>query len=79
MFTKHSSYPQVKAFEPEVVEALGYKGAIAAADELRGLLNGSKTLPRKGMPAQQQALYSSLPQVWHSWVQSILICMGYVG
>eukprot|EP00878_Enallax_costatus_P014599 GHUV01015273.1.p1 GENE.GHUV01015273.1~~GHUV01015273.1.p1 ORF type:complete len:810 (+),score=288.70 GHUV01015273.1:998-3427(+) len=54
---------QVKAFEPEVAEALGYKGAIAAADELRGLLDGSKTVPRKGMPAEQQTLYSSLPQV----------------
>lgn len=54
---------QQKAFEAEVVESLGYKSAIAAADELRGLLEGSKTAPRKGMPAEQQALYSSLPQV----------------
>jgi histidine ammonia-lyase len=55
---------QVKSFEADVVEAQGYKGAIGAADELRGLLEGSKAVgTRKGLGAQQQAAYSSLPQV----------------
>jgi histidine ammonia-lyase len=55
---------QVKAFEADVVEALGYKGAIAAADELKGLLDGSKVAgSRKGLAAEQQALFSNLPQV----------------
>jgi hypothetical protein len=55
---------QVKAFEADVVEAQGYKGAIEAADELRGLLEGSKAVgTRKGLSNQQQAAYSSLPQV----------------
>jgi histidine ammonia-lyase len=55
---------QVKAFEADVVEALGYKGAIAAADELKGLLDGSKVAgSRKGLGAEQQALFSNLPQV----------------
>lgn len=47
-----------------MVESLGYKGAIAAADELKGLLEGSKVAgTRKGLTAQQQAAFSSLPQV----------------
>jgi hypothetical protein len=55
---------QVKAFEADVVECLGYKGAISAADELKGLLDGSKAAgSRKGLAAEQQALFSNLPQV----------------
>jgi hypothetical protein len=55
---------QVKAFEADVVEALGYKGSISAADELKGLLDGSKAAgSRKGLAAEQQALFSNLPQV----------------
>jgi histidine ammonia-lyase len=58
------SRAQVKAFEADIVEALGYKGAIAAADELKGLLDGSKAAgSRKGLAAEQQALFSNLPQV----------------
>jgi hypothetical protein len=54
----------VKSFEADVVEAQGYKGAIAAADELKGLLEGSKVVgTRKGLSPEQQAAYSSLPQV----------------
>jgi histidine ammonia-lyase len=59
-----SSVLQVKSFEADVVEAQGYKGAIAAADELKGLLEGSKVVgTRKGLSPEQQAAYSSLPQV----------------
>lgn len=55
---------QVKSFDADVVEAQGYKGAIAAADELKGLLEGSKAVgSRKGLSTEQQAAYSSLPQV----------------
>lgn len=55
---------QVKSFEADVVEAQGYKGAIAAADELKGLLEGSKAVgSRKGLSTEHQAAYSSLPQV----------------
>jgi histidine ammonia-lyase len=55
---------QVKAFEADVVECLGYKGAISAADELKGLLDGSKAAgSRKGLAAEQQALFSNLPLV----------------
>jgi histidine ammonia-lyase len=59
-----SCMSQVKSFEADVVEAQGYKGAIAAADELKGLLEGSKAVgSRKGLSTEQQAAYSSLPQV----------------
>ena len=34
--------PQVKSLEAELVEAQGFKAACSAADELRGLLEGSK-------------------------------------
>jgi len=55
---------QVKSFEADIVEAQGYKGAIAAADELKGLLEGSKAAgSRKGLSTEQQAAYSTLPQV----------------
>jgi hypothetical protein len=57
-------HAQVKSFEADIVEAQGYKGAIAAADELKGLLEGSKAVgSRKGLSTEQQAAYSSLPQV----------------
>lgn len=54
----------MKSFEADIVEAQGYKGAIAAADELKGLLEGSKAAgSRKGLSTEQQAAYSTLPQV----------------
>jgi histidine ammonia-lyase len=64
VFVVFAVHAQVKSYEADVVEAQGYKGAIAAADELKGLLEGSKAVgSRKGLSTEQQAAYSSLPQV----------------
>lgn len=53
-----------KPFDADVMEAGGYKAAAAAADQLRGLLEGSKSVgTRKGATQQQLAMFSSLPQV----------------
>lgn len=53
---------QIKAFEADVMEAQGYKAAITAADELRGLLEGSK---RAGTAkaADLPTAFSAAPQV----------------
>ena len=54
--------PQVKPFEADVVEAQPYKGSIAAADELRSLLEGSKQVAtRKGASAEDAAAFAQLP------------------
>ncbi|GFR48350.1 hypothetical protein Agub_g10237, partial [Astrephomene gubernaculifera] len=56
---------QTKSFEADVVEAQGYKGAVAAADELRGLLEGSKrvdTLKDKGAAPGELAPFTAAPQ-----------------
>ncbi|KAG2427701.1 hypothetical protein HYH02_014533 [Chlamydomonas schloesseri] len=54
-----------KAFEADVVEAAGYKGAIGVADELQGLLEGSKRADtfkdRSGDPAALAA-FAGAPQ-----------------
>ncbi|KAG2423232.1 hypothetical protein HXX76_015488 [Chlamydomonas incerta] len=54
-----------KAFEAEVVEAAGYKGAIGVADELQGLLEGSKRADtfkdRSGDPGALAA-FTAAPQ-----------------
>lgn len=53
-----------KPFDADIVEAGGHKAAAAAADQLRGLLDGSKCVgTRKGATTQQMALFSGLPQV----------------
>jgi hypothetical protein len=53
-----------KPFDADVMEAGGHKAAAAAADQLRGLLDGSKcTGTRKGATQQQLTLFSGLPQV----------------
>uniref|UniRef100_A0A383VD50 Histidine--tRNA ligase, cytoplasmic n=1 Tax=Tetradesmus obliquus TaxID=3088 RepID=A0A383VD50_TETOB len=70
---------QVKAFEADVVECLGYKGAISAADELKGLLDGSKAAgSRKGLAAEQQALFSNLPQVLGSAADALGVAYNNV-
>ncbi|GLC65359.1 hypothetical protein PLESTF_000284700 [Pleodorina starrii] len=57
---------QTKSFEADVVEAQGYKSAVVVADELMGLLEGSKrvdTLKDKGgAGAEQLAPFSAAPQ-----------------
>ncbi|KXZ42548.1 hypothetical protein GPECTOR_136g631 [Gonium pectorale] len=54
---------QTKAFDSEVVEAQGYKGAVAVADELNGLLDGSKRVnTRKGGDAAEMAPFVAAPQ-----------------
>ena len=45
-----------------MVEAQGYKSAVLVADELMGLLDGSK-LKDKGAVADQLAPFTALPQV----------------
>jgi hypothetical protein len=53
-----------KPFDADVVEAGGHKAAVAAADQLRGLLDGSQCLgTRKGATVEQLALFSGLPEV----------------
>jgi histidine ammonia-lyase len=55
---------QVKSFEADVVEAQPYQSSIAAASELRAMLDGSKTVgTRKGVSAQDAAPFTTLPQV----------------
>ncbi|MEW5305089.1 MAG: hypothetical protein WDW36_007652 [Sanguina aurantia] len=52
---------QTRAFEPEVVEAHGYTSAISIADELRGLLEGSKrTNTLKG--GEEPHAFNAAPQ-----------------
>lgn len=54
----------VKAFDADVLEAGGHKAAVAAADQLRGLLDGSRSVgTRKGATQQQMGLFSGLPQM----------------
>ncbi|GBF98090.1 histidyl-tRNA synthetase [Raphidocelis subcapitata] len=53
-----------KPFDADVVEAGGHKAAAAAADQLRSQLEGSRCVSsRKGVTAQQAALFSNLPQL----------------
>jgi hypothetical protein len=59
---------QTKSFDAEVVEAQGYKSAVLVADELMGLLDGSKrvdTLKDKGAGAEQLTPFTAVPQVRH--------------
>ena len=56
-----------KAYEAEVVEAAGYKGAMGVADELQGLLEGSKradTFKDKSGDPGALAAFTAAPQVW---------------
>ncbi|KAG2483026.1 hypothetical protein HYH03_018057, partial [Edaphochlamys debaryana] len=54
-----------KSFEADVVEAQGYKAAIGAADELLGLLEGSKrvdSLKERGAEPEAMAPFTAAPQ-----------------
>ncbi|GLI60938.1 hypothetical protein VaNZ11_003175, partial [Volvox africanus] len=57
---------QTKSFEADVVEAQGYKSAVVVADELLGLLEGSKRVGTlkgdKGAVAEQLAPFTAAPQ-----------------
>lgn len=54
---------QVKCYDADYVEAQGYKSAIAVADEIRTLLEGSKKAGTcKGW--DDIAAFSAVPQVW---------------
>lgn len=69
----------MKSFDADVVEALGYKGAIAAADELRGLLEGSKKVnTRKAAPPSEAALFLGLPQSLGAAAECLTAAYGAV-
>lgn len=54
---------QVKFYDADYVEAQGYKSAIAVADEIRTLLEGSKKAGTcKGW--EDIPAFSAVPQVW---------------
>ncbi|KAF8060498.1 histidine--tRNA ligase [Scenedesmus sp. PABB004] len=70
---------QTKAFDAELVEARGYKGAVAAADELRSLLDGSRAAGgRKGLPLDAQAPFSSLPQALGAAADAVTVAYNNV-
>jgi histidyl-tRNA synthetase len=55
--------PVKAALEPEALESLGVKSAQAAADQLRGLLDGSRLLnTNRAAPPASARLFASLPQ-----------------
>ena len=65
---------QVSHLDADAQELVGNKASAAAADELRGLLEGSKAVnSRKGCTPELQQLYNSLPKVGAA--RQALICL----
>lgn len=54
---------QIKALDAEAVEAQPHKGAVEAADEIRGLLDGSRQVNGKKAGAGSVAALNAAPQV----------------
>lgn len=55
--------PQIKALDADAVEAQPHKGAIEAAEEIRGLLDGSRQVNGKKAGAGSVAALNAAPQV----------------
>ncbi|GIL94796.1 hypothetical protein Vretimale_943 [Volvox reticuliferus] len=73
---------QTKSFEADVVEAQGYKSAVVVADELLGLLEGSKRVGTlkgdKGAAAEQLTPFTAAPQRLGALSEALAAAYGSV-